>query len=76
MPAKLTEAQAAFLARFVSRGWLHAIREEADEQVAVHIALRKRWLRRELNEAHFTPAGRAALGTEAGRNSLEERRHD
>lgn len=58
---KLTEAQRNFLSRFVGRGWLHATREDADEQAAVDTALRKRWLRREMNEAHFTPAGRQAL---------------
>lgn len=57
---RLTEAQTAFLARFIPRGWLHAIRDDADEQAAVDAALRKRYLRRELSEAHFTPRGRAA----------------
>jgi hypothetical protein len=58
---KPTQAHTDFLARFVPRGWLHADREDAAEQEAVEIGLRKRWLRRELSEAHFTPAGRHAL---------------
>lgn len=58
---KATQAHTNFLSRFVSRGWLHADREDAAEREAVEIGLRKRWLRRELSEAHFTPAGRAAL---------------
>lgn len=58
---RLTEAQTAFLSRFVTRGWIHATRDDPDEQVAIDIALRKRYLRRELSEAHFTPAGRLAL---------------
>lgn len=59
-PAR-TEAAKAFLRRFVGRGWLHATRENPDEQYAVNLGLTKRWLRRELGEAHFTPAGRIAL---------------
>jgi hypothetical protein len=57
----------AFLARFVSRGWLHAAREDRDEQAAVDLGLRKHWLRRELSEAHFTPAGRAAIAKASAR---------
>lgn len=57
----LSEQQKAFLARFVGRGWLHGIRENAEEQVAVDLALRKRWLKREMREMHFTPKGRTAL---------------
>jgi hypothetical protein len=58
---KLTKAQRAFLARFVGRGWLHATRDDPDEQAAVNEGLRAGWLRRELGEAHFTPAGRSLL---------------
>jgi hypothetical protein len=61
-PLTLTEDQKAYLARFIGRGWLSTTRETAEEQAAVDLALRKRWLRRELGEAHFTPAGRRALG--------------
>lgn len=50
-----------FLSRFVSRGWLHATREDAMEQAAVDRGLRHGWLRRELSEVHFTPKGRKAL---------------
>lgn len=57
----LTAPQTRFLLRFVARGWLHGTREDPNEQAAVDIALRKRWLRRELSEVHFTPAGRAGL---------------
>lgn len=60
---KLTaEADARqFLSRFVARGWLSATRAMTNEQYAVDLGLRKRWLRKELSEVHFTPAGRAAL---------------
>lgn len=57
----ITASQMRFLARFVARGWLHGTREDPNEQAAVDIALRKKWLRRELSEVHFTPAGRAGL---------------
>lgn len=57
----MTEQQKKFLARFIVRGWIYAIRDAADEQAAVDAAFRKRWLRREMNEGHFTPAGRRAL---------------
>lgn len=57
----LSEAQRAFLARFIGRGWLHGRRDDTIEQEAVDIGLRKRYLRRELSEVHFTPAGRTAL---------------
>lgn len=57
----ITAEQSAFLARFTGRGWLHAIRDDAFEQEAVDLGLRKRWLRREYNEAHFTPKGHSAL---------------
>lgn len=57
---KLTRAR-EFLNRFVNRGWLSAQRDCEDEQAAVDLGLRKRWLRKELSEAHFTPAGRLAL---------------
>lgn len=66
--AKLIEInreQRDFLLRFVGRGWLHGTRDDAMEAAAVDLALRKRWLRRELSEVHFTPVGRAAL-QEAG----------
>lgn len=59
--AKLTELEMAFLSRFVARGWLHGTRQDEAEQSAIDKALRKRWLRKELSEVHFTPAGRAAL---------------
>lgn len=55
-----TEAR-RFLARFVARGWLSANRECIEEQYAVDLGLRRRWLRTEMSEAHFTPAGRRAL---------------
>lgn len=58
---KLTEIERRFLSRFISRGWLHATRDDQMEQVAVDKGLRSRFLRRELGEAHFTPAGRRAL---------------
>lgn len=58
--ATLTKAK-DFLARFVGRGWLHGARDHPDEQEAVDLGLRKRWLRRELGEVHFTPKGRADL---------------
>lgn len=61
MGEKLTEAQRAFLARFVARGWLSRERENPAEAAAVRAALRAGYLRRELGEAHFTPSGRAAL---------------
>lgn len=64
--AKLTEAHTAFLIRFVPRGWIHATRDDAVEQEAIDIALRKRYLRRELFEVHFTPAGRTALASSGG----------
>ena len=57
----LTQAAQTFLARFVWRGWIHAVRDDGLEQAAVDLGLRNGWLRRELNEAHFTTAGRAAL---------------
>lgn len=64
-PLAITEDQSAFLARFAGRGWIHAVRDDAFEQLAVDLGLRKRWLRREGNEAHFTPAGRRALESAA-----------
>lgn len=57
----MTQAQVNFLNRFVDRGWLHGTRDKPEEQAAVDAALRKRWLRREMSEVHFTPAGRRAL---------------
>ena len=59
----------AFLSRFTGRGWLHGTRDDADEQAAVDLGLRKRWLRRELSEVHFTPKGRQAL---QGRSSADD----
>lgn len=59
--ASLTDAQAAFLRRFVAREWLHAKREDRLEQEAVDVALRLGYLRRELDEVHFTFTGRWAL---------------
>lgn len=58
---RLANVHLTFLARFVARGWLHAVRDDADEQRAVDYGLRKRWLRREMSEVHFTPAGRRAI---------------
>ncbi len=55
------QAATNFLNRFVGRGWLHAYRDDPDERAAVDYGLREGWLRMELSEAHFTPAGRAAL---------------
>lgn len=58
---QLTTEQATFLARFTGRGWLHAAREDAVEREAVDFGLRKRWLRREGSEVHFTQRGRVGL---------------
>ena len=58
---KLSLEHAAFLSRFVGRGWLHATRSDAGEQHAVDAGLRLRLLRREMGEAHFTPKGRQQL---------------
>ena len=57
----LTETQARFLRRFVARGWIHGSRENEVEQEAIDVALRLGYLRRELGEVHFTPAGRRNL---------------
>ena len=57
----VSDRQRAFLVRFVGRGWLHATRENAEEQAAVDLGLRKRWLRREGSEVQFTSKGRIAL---------------
>ena len=57
----LTDEQFVFLGRFVARGWLHARRDDIAEQEAVEIGFRKRYLRREMSEAHFTPLGRKVL---------------
>ena len=59
----LVERRKMFLARFVSRGWLHGTRSDVEEQAAVDLGLREGWLREELSEVHFTPAGRMALET-------------
>lgn len=64
----LTTQEVQFLSRFVARGWLHGTRDDATEQGAVDKAVRKRWLRRELSEVHFTPSGRAALAKESEAN--------
>lgn len=69
MSKGLTKAHTEFLARFVPRGWLAARRDDPVEQAAVDIGLRKRWLRRELGEVHFTPAGRAALQQNGGEDA-------
>lgn len=53
-PIDISDAQVAFLARFAPRGWMAYPREAEDEQVAVDLALRKRWLRRERGEVQFT----------------------
>lgn len=66
MPGKTDHAK--FLNRFVGRGWLSAVRADAFEQEAVDLGLRKRWLRRELSEVHFTPKGRTALERETAQN--------
>lgn len=58
---EMVEAATSFLARFVGRGWLHAHRDDVLERAAVDYGLNMGWLRRELNEAHFTPLGRAAI---------------
>ena len=71
MTLRLTDSQFVFLSRFVSRGWLHAVRDDPMEQAAIHIGLRKRWLRRELNEAHFTVKGRRALAEDTGEAGRE-----
>jgi hypothetical protein len=60
-PIKLTEKQIAFLARFAPRGWMAYPRDDADEQEAVELALRKRWLRRELSEVQFTARWHRAI---------------
>lgn len=60
MGEKLSDER-SFLARFVARGWLSATREDPAEQAAVDAGLKRRWLRKELSEAHITPAGREAL---------------
>lgn len=59
--ANAEPSAARFLSRFVGRGWLHATRDDPSEQRAVDLGLRKRWLRRELSEVHFTPKGRIAI---------------
>ena len=56
-----TREQAAFLARFVERGWLHGTRDDPDEQAAVDAGLAAGWLRQELSEVHFTPIGRLEI---------------
>jgi hypothetical protein len=53
-PLHISDEQVAFLARFAPRGWMAYPRDDADEQAAVDLALRKRWLRRELSEVQFT----------------------
>lgn len=58
---QLSTDHQTFLARFIGRGWLHADRDEPIEREAVDLALRKRWLRREGSEVHFTPRGRVGL---------------
>jgi hypothetical protein len=57
----MDESQMMFLRRFVPRGWLHGTRDDVNEQSAVDEGVRKRWLRRELSEVHFTPKGRRSL---------------
>lgn len=56
-----TQRHIDWLCRFVARGWIHATRDDAFEQEAIDIGLRRRWLRRELGEAHFTPRALLAL---------------
>jgi hypothetical protein len=43
-PLQISDEQIAFLARFAPRGWMAYPRDDTDEQVAVDLALRKRWL--------------------------------
>ncbi len=59
--SSIDPSHAAFLARFVARGWIHAVREDPFEQAAVDAGLRLKLMRRELSEAHFTPKGRKVL---------------
>ena len=61
-PLGMTQAQKDELARFVGRGWMHAEPDDELRAEAIKIGLRKRWLRRELNEVSFTAKGRAVLG--------------
>lgn len=61
-PLDMTPEQMNELSRFVARGWMHAEPDDPVRRDAIEIGLRKRWLRRELNEVSFTPKGRAALG--------------
>lgn len=58
---QLSDHHLTFLRRFVDRGWIHGDRADPREKEAVQMALRKRWLRRELSEVHFTRIGREAL---------------
>lgn len=57
----ISDQQRAFLVRFIARGWLHGTRDSAEEQAAVDLGLRKRWLRREGSEVQFTSKGRIGL---------------
>lgn len=59
---EISEEQKAELSRFVQRGWMHAEPDDDLRREAIKIALRKKWLRRELNEVTFTAKGRQALG--------------
>jgi len=63
-PIKISEEQIAFLARFARRGWMAYPRLDPEEQIAVDLAIRKRWLRRELSEVQFTRFGHRANGTD------------
>ena len=56
-----TYRHSLFLRRFIIRGWLHGTREDAAEQAAVDFGLKRRWLRQEGSEVHFTPKGRTAI---------------
>lgn len=61
-PLEMTQQQKDELSRFVVRGWMHAEPDDELRREAIEIGLRKRWLRRELDEITFTSKGRIALG--------------
>ncbi len=63
-PIKISDEQVAFLRRFERRGWMAYPRQDEDEQIAVNLAIRKRWLRREGNEVQFTGVWHRAMGTD------------
>lgn len=61
-PLEMTQEQRDELSRFAKRGWMHAEPDDPVRREAIAIGLRKRWLRRELDEITFTSKGRIALG--------------